>query len=187
MRRMVKTARGQWIWKLFELGNALRAAAAFGLILGMLLPAAAEDLRAEAAQYGLVKDRPIGTKPSPGAPSGLSGIVENYSFISRTTEIEACPGTVFGVEHLLSRPLRRGEAPVFLRYEYPQLTLPDGRRFQTHDMSLDPGGNVKIYTGFTFEYAWEMVSGDWTFRLMQGNRELSRTTFKVRVGACLVS
>jgi hypothetical protein len=149
-------------------------------------PAVAEELTAVVSQYGLVKDKPAGTREAPGSPSGLSGLVSDYEFISRTTEIEACPGSVFGVEHILSRALRRGEAPIFLRYEYPKQTTPDGRVFTTHDMSLEPGG-VAVYTGFTFEYAWEMVSGDWTFRLMQGTRELARTTFKVRVGACLVS
>jgi Domain of unknown function (DUF3859) len=93
---------------------------------------------------------------------------------------------VFGVEHELSRRVGPKEPPLFLRYQYPAQTTPDGRVFTSHDMPLDPGGTL-VYTGFTFEYPWEMVSGDWTFRLMQGERELAVTTFKVRVGPCLIS
>jgi hypothetical protein len=148
--------------------------------------AASEQVTAEVLRYGLVKDKQIGTKPSPGSPSGLSGVVSDYDFVRATLSIEACPGTVMGVENRLSRSLRKSDEPLVMRYEYPKQVTPDGRTFTTHDMPLDPGG-TDVYAGFTFEYPWEMVSGEWTFRLMQGHRELSATHFTVRVGACLVS
>ncbi len=163
----------------------LLAALPFIMLL-LAAPARAQALTAEVLQYGLVKDRQTGTKEAPNSPSGLSNIVDTYRFIRETLTIEACPGTVFGVEHRLSRKLRPGEEPVFLRYEYPRQITPDGRSFTTHDMPLEPGGR-EIYTGFTFEFPWEMVSGDWTFRLMQGNRTLSVTTFNVTVGPCMIS
>jgi hypothetical protein len=147
---------------------------------------AADPVTATVAHFGLVKDKEIGTKEAPNSPSGLSGIVADYVFLAETVDIDACPGTVFGVEHRLNRRVNEGEEPLYLRYEYPRQTTPDGRVFTNHNMALDPGG-TDVYVGFTFEYPWEMVSGDWTFRLMQGKRELAATTFKVKVGACLVS
>jgi hypothetical protein len=147
---------------------------------------AESQLSARVKYFGLVEDTHTGTKDAPLSPSGKTGLVKEYKFIKETTEIDACPGTSFGVENELDRLLSRDDEPIFMRFEYPEQTTPDGRVFSTHNMPLS-GDSIKVYTGFTFDYQWEMVSGDWTFRLMQGTRELSVKTFKVRVGPCLVS
>jgi hypothetical protein len=147
---------------------------------------ATDQISASINHFGLVEDKQSGSKDAPMSPSGKTGLVTEYRFIRETTEIDACPGTVFGVQNELDRPLRSGEEPLFMRYEYPAQTTPEGRVFTTHDMPLSAEG-TKLYTGFTFDYQWELVSGDWTFRLMQGTRELSVKTFKVKVGPCLVS
>jgi hypothetical protein len=172
--------------------ESMRALAAIGAVLSTLFQAsltparATDDLTATVLQYGVVKDEIVGEKTAPQSPSGTTGMVGKYEFINKTTAIDACPGTTFGVEHLLNRSMRSDDKPLFLRFNYPKQVTPDGRVFTTHDMPLE-NGKALVYTGFTFEYKWEMVSGDWTFTLMQGDRKLTTTTFKINVGPCMVS
>jgi hypothetical protein len=143
-------------------------------------------VRADILRYGVVKSETVGTKPSPGAPSGNTGLIGKYDFLTTGAKVEACPGTSFGVEYELNRAVEPGETPLRIVFDYPRQTTPDGRVFTTHDMPLDSGRRT-LYAGFTFEYAWEMTSGAWRFRLMQGERELANTEFDVFIGPCLVS
>lgn len=151
---------------------------------------AAGGYRVDVDAYGLVS----GTD---GVPVGVGsgGIVHREGgaghIVELTKRIPACMGNKFGFEFSVIRA--PGGAPVqftsVYRFPPPGLRKPGAlspipeTRFEHEPVS----GTRRKIISYKFDYPWELVPGEWTLELRDGDRVVASKTFTVvapRKGEC---
>lgn len=151
-------------------------------------PANAGPPAIEIVDWGIVERAPtVGTAPS-DTLIGRNRLVDPNAEIAiaeRTTEVDACPGTRFGI--LFRRPGGAASRPlaVEVAVHHPEQVAPDGRRRTVSRWQATASGRVR-YTGWQFEKPYELVAGTWTFVISADGRELARQSFTVRRASCAV-
>jgi len=157
-------------------GLALALIALATLTCGPATAGSVAGPRIEFLRHGLFCAPPeAGRVPAPDTISGWTHVPdEPIEILVETLTAPAVLGLGMGVEFLLF-----GDDPVELRYEvtHPPMA-PTGATRQ----SWGPEGAVAWGAGsmfFQFDVADELVTGDWTFRALDGAEELLRVTFTV--------
>lgn len=151
------------------------------------LPAVASPA-VEIVDWGIVERAPVvGSAPS-DTLIGRNRLVDPHVEIAiaeRTTEVDACPGTRFGI--LFRRPGGAASRPlaVEVAVHHPEQVAPDGRRRTVSRWQATASDRIR-YTGWQFEKPYELVAGTWTFVISADGRELARQSFTVRRASCAV-
>jgi hypothetical protein len=98
------------------------------------------------------------------------------TFINHTNRIEIRPCRRFGIS--FEAHSRNEEARLTIRVTHPLMVRPDGARgeVETWQSPTDLKGS---FAGYSFNYAWEMVPGTWTFSLLFADQVLAEQRFEL--------
>lgn len=118
----------------------------------------------------------IDRRPSPGTSAGHTDIIDGKPMLISTSRIvEMRPDNSFGVYAQLADPADFAAATI-------RITHPPFRNERETTVELDistfVGGSASGYT-FTFDYPYEMVTGEWIFEALDGEELLYSVTFTV--------
>jgi hypothetical protein len=159
------------------------AAAVIGsmLIITSWLDARADQLSGTCAgvtgqvlEYGLARgelEREV-KDPSNTTPAGVFWHMKNVRLVQRTERVPLADGNMMYLSYELSGlPAGRTLEGFKIVKTFPAMTSPEGRTFARAESSFSvtsPTGTARETTYWTFDaarYAFEMVPGEWTFRL----------------------
>ncbi len=129
--------------------------------------------------WGLFSGHSVDTVPSEGTVEGAWHHVENLRPIEQTTEICAGAGTMFGIRYRLSDNAADDLWTLEIRTQHPMLHAPSGRSGDTGSYLTHLTRGSLGYTGWTVEYPYEHVPGDYMFSLVHNDQTVIRKTFHV--------
>jgi hypothetical protein len=121
-------------------------------------------------------------------PEAFSGTVRIYKGLPTleiaTNQIPAKIGTDFGFIYKISNlPLKDGEEVELVKaVNNPGIKKPDGKTSQTSEWKLKKvvmDGCVVDYSGFGFDYDYELVPGVWKFEIKYKGKAVCAQTFTV--------
>lgn len=152
------------------------------VLVGAALLAAASAWGAEVVEFGeFSAEREYTAPPQPGDEMlSPKGVVEGLRLIRHTDTLEGQLCLHFGV--VIRRPPDAAPLPRRLTVvsTHPRLTRPDGVS-GTRDSFMTATDGDTAYTGWTFEYPWELQAGDWTIAFLDGDEVVASKTFHVTV------
>ncbi|MGI4954557.1 MAG: DUF3859 domain-containing protein [Janthinobacterium lividum] len=107
--------------------------------------------------------------------------VDGVQIIQQTSRIEARLCRRFGISFMLEGLGANGNLDVTIQTRHPAITLPDGHvstgvRYPSSVSAGRPG-----WIGYTFDYAYELVPGTWSFAVLSGGDVLAEQQFEVTV------
>ena len=125
-----------------------------------------------------------------GAPLGTGGTgmapavpMSHQRYLARTDDIEARLCRSFGVKLRIVPGLGEPEPRlVAVHVLHPTFTGPDGAS-STEDDFASAVVFGQTHAGFTFDHAWEMQPGDWTFVVSTGGTVVATHRFHVTLPA----
>ena len=142
---------------------------------------AANVTGAEIVEYGVFdKIRSVGPRKDEGSVTGQVDQVPEVRLKEQTTTVVAALGTSFGIMVKVT-----GDPPgellnCSIRWIHPPLTNPtSGKTTERDEIRSEQRIGRSQPTGYTFENAWELVSGNWTVQLIYNSRVLAEKTFNV--------
>jgi len=100
------------------------------------------------------------------------------TFISHTNRIEIRPCRRFGISFDARSASPNDPARLTIRVTHPLMVRPDGAsgEVETWQSPTDLKGS---FAGYSFNYAWEMVPGTWTFSLLFADQVLAEQQFEL--------
>ena len=139
-------------------------------------------LHGEIVEFGETTSEPESSSPpSPPDTETISPVihVKNLRFVSHADRLvaERCLG--FGVRlRLTSDSGEKLPQRIIVLVHHPRITRPD------HASATDESYSTRVdvdlvYNGFSFDEAWEMQPGDWTFRFTYDGELLASKTFSI--------
>ncbi|RFB78827.1 DUF3859 domain-containing protein [Methylovirgula sp. 4M-Z18] len=120
---------------------------------------------------------------------GFTEPVADFHLTESTTNVPACLGMTFGFQYAVigkpigtSLPLHSVTIPPQDMHD-PQVAKP------IHTVTSDSTGLIggQGFSAYTFDYAWELVPGIWTFQLWYGEQEILEEKFNVTLNCNNVS
>lgn len=107
--------------------------------------------------------------------------VDGVQIVQQTNGIEARLCRRFGISFLLEGLGTGGILDVTIQTRHPAITRPDGHvstgvRYPSSVSARRPG-----WIGYTFDYAYELVPGTWSFAVLHGGNVLLEQRFEVTV------
>ncbi len=110
-------------------------------------------------------------------------IFDGVRVVQQTSRIEARLCRRFGISFILEGLGTGGVLDVTIQSRHPAITRPDGHvstgvRYPSSIRAGRPG-----WVGYTFDYAYEMVPGTWSFAVLSGGDVLTEQQFEVTVPA----
>lgn len=151
--------------------------------------AAAQDVRAiTITEFGVYTSKLQYKEPSETAATGFINRVTDIKLVEQTDKICARIGLSFGVYYQVTgTPVG---APVVLqmvsRYPAPGVVDAKGRHHAISTFTSNGTVGATSFRSFTFEYAWEMLAGEWVFEFHHKGRKVAETRFTVAT-ACGIS
>lgn len=147
-----------------------------------------EQIRGRIIEYGeysnVVMIRRI---KSPSTNSGYTKILEDPQVIGGSSDmINAKIGTVFGIRYEISNlPTNIAEIEVLRVVRYPPMTMPDGRvstGFSYVERPDVENGFVRKWSGYSFDWEYEIVEGDWEIEIQYKGKTLCSQKFIISSG-----
>ncbi len=107
--------------------------------------------------------------------------VDGVQIVQQTQHIEARLCRRFGISFMLEGLETGSILDVTIQTRHPAITRPDGRvttgvRYPSSVSAGRPG-----WVGYTFDYAYELVPGTWSFAILSGGDVLAKQQFEVTV------
>ena len=150
----------------------------------VFLPAAADDITVNAIEiiaYGEFQAAPRTTKDAKNTSLGKMTVLEEIELVKQSDVIDAATGTQFGVKYLVKGSPKGTNVALAVRLLHPPTTNPDTKKTATSETWV---ANAKVgsanYSGWIFEYDWELVPGDWILQLFYKDRKLLEKQFIVK-------
>ena len=157
--------------------------------IALLQRADAQDLREIIiTEFGTYTSTLQYKEPSETAATGFVNRVTNIRLVEQTDRICARIGLSFGLYYqVIGTP---EGAPVDLqmvsRYPAPGVIDAKGRQHPISTFTSKSAIGSTSYRSFTFEYAWEMLAGEWVFEFHHKGRKVAEKKFTVAT-ACGIS
>ncbi len=171
---------GEFVCLEFEMRSILRL---FILIFAWECVADPNEtlLKPRIVDFGIYLTNVDGTASAPDTTTGEISLLSDPGLIRRTTTIPALPKSSFGLRYELIG-LAAGEAMTVTDVVItPGIKKPDSDNPVAYRESREDiviGGNV-IYTGYTFDEAWEAVPGAWIIEIWHKETKLLSKEFTV--------
>ncbi len=105
----------------------------------------------------------------------LSGVATTLDVVDDSGFVPAKIGTSFGVVLFVKKPME--QVPLLATVTHPPMGS-EGRVLQTWPVRT-PQWGAALYVGYTLEDSFELVPGDWTFRLYDGATQIMEHRFEV--------
>ncbi len=107
--------------------------------------------------------------------------VDGVQIVQQTHRIEARLCRRFGISFMLEGLETGSILDVTIQTRHPAITRPDGHvstgvRYPSSVSAGRPG-----WIGYTFDYAYELVPGTWSFAVLSGGNVLAEQQFEVTV------
>ncbi len=158
------------------------AAALFCLLASLAASAAAAaGPTVETVEYGVFAISGVRRVAMPHSVTGEMNVITRARLKRTARVIAAQPGRSFGWRYRF-HGLPKG-AVVTLRTVHPALTNPKTgvtmAQSERHVRIAHPEG-IR-YTGYTFDYPWEMAEGDWLFQILYHGRVIGERPFRIVV------
>ncbi|MCC7320979.1 MAG: DUF3859 domain-containing protein [Rubellimicrobium sp.] len=114
-----------------------------------------------------------GTIPAPDTIAGVTNLIDEAPpFVSTGRLVPGVLGVGFGVK---SAPAGGGEIPVTMTVTHPPMG-PEGVTHQSYPTTITDNPSISLYD---FEFAYEIVPGDWSFAATTGKDVLFTVHFTV--------
>lgn len=119
---------------------------------------------------------------APDSVQGRSHAVTDAVLIEGTTDIRASRGTSFGIRVKFTGEPAGVIVPCTAKCFHPKFADPTTQRTSEVEQWENFGtiGSAG-YIGYTFDYEWELVPGQWTIQLFVGSKLKAEKTFNVIV------
>jgi len=150
------------------------------LILLLAAPVASADTpRVSVQDFGVYETRTKKRIPHPHSATGEMNVVSELRFVRQARTIAAQLGRSFGWRYRLHGV--PDNARITFRTVHPPLTNPatgESRKMSWRTTILKKPGNLR-YTGYTFDYSWELAEGRWVFQIVYQGRVIGEQAFTV--------
>ena len=162
------------------------------LLLPLVAAAAQEPVAIAITAYGTYTSKLQSKDPTDTAVTGFINRVTDVKLIEQTDKLCARLGLDFGLDYLVHgttagvRPGAPVELQMVTRFPAPGIVDPQGRRFATSTYTQQTSIGGTGYRSYTFEYAWEIVAGEWVFEFHHRGRKIAEQRFTVAT-ACGIS
>lgn len=135
----------------------------------------------EVESYGLYEISQVKEVNNDTYIAGSSLTAGSYVLSEQTDTITAKVGTTFGASFKFSG-LPTKQKIIFREVmKFPEMTDPDTGMTQSYyESSREFKNGTRKYKGFTFEYDWELVKGDWIYQIYYQDTLLAEQAFKVK-------
>jgi hypothetical protein len=140
--------------------------------------------RLEILEAGLYTARLTGrTTAAPGGSGGVIRAANDVRFLTDATAVTAGTGMGIGVRF---RTVGRATSAVarlrsVWKIPSPGIVNPtNGNTYRTSVVDFTAAIGVEDTRGYGFDAPWEVVPGEWTLQIFQGDRLLLEQTFQVR-------
>lgn len=147
-------------------------------------PVVAEDIEVyqiDILKYGEFKAYSVRRKDAENTSIGKMTVLKEIELLKQTNSIEGSLGTQFGVKYFVKGSPKGANVPLSVRMVHPKMTNPDTLQTSTIDEWI---ANNKIgssnFSGWIFEYEWEIVPGEWTIQLLYDGEILAAKKFSVQ-------
>ena len=139
-------------------------------------------------EFGIYTSRLQSKEPSSLATTGFVNRVTDVKLVERTERICARLELSFGVTYLVVGTPAGATIELEMRtlYPAPGVVDPSGKRHLTTSFIANPSIGGSGFRSFTFEYAWEIISGEWVFEFLHRGRKVAEQRFTVAT-ACGIS
>jgi hypothetical protein len=158
-----------------------RIAVLLVFIVGFTVSAYAADVQSiSIGRYGIYQAEPRKDGEVKVAVS-YKTISENIVFVLQTDKIAATVGTRFGFEYVIQGSPAGDKVDIRVKYLHPAMTNPvSGKKYESQDIVTAQRtiGSPELI-GYVFDEAWEIVPGEWTIQLFDGDKKLAEKTFQV--------
>ena len=109
-------------------------------------------------------------------------VLKEIVLLKQTDTIDGSIGTKFGVKYFVKGLPKGANVPLSVRLLHPITTNPDT---QQTSMIEEWIAKAKIssanYSGWIFEYKWEIVQGEWTILISYNGKKLAEKKFTVQI------
>lgn len=137
-------------------------------------------IEAEVVEYGLYEIGKTREVDNDSYIAGSSLVTKSHKLIKTTNQIKSEVGSIFGVMFKITGLPERRKIQFREVMKFPEMTDPDSGITQSYYESTKFFKNeMSRFKGFTFEYDWELVKGDWTYQIYYQDTLLAEQTFIV--------
>jgi len=139
------------------------------------------NIDVKVADYGVYELGKLNEIDDKDYIAGSSLEAETLIHTKTTDSLVAQVGITFGVNFSISglpteRKMTFREVMVF-----PEMTDPEtGVKQSYYETTAKYNNNLTKFKGFTFEYDWELVKGDWTYQIYYQDTLLAEQVFDVK-------
>lgn len=151
---------------------------------GAALPGIADEIKVDGIEilaYGEFKATSLTTKDAENTSLGKMTVLKDIELVKQSNIIDADTGTQFGVKYFVKGSPKGTNVALSVRLLHPATSNPDRKNSSTSETWV---ANAKVgsanYSGWIFEYAWELVPGDWTLQLYYKDQKMLEKKFLVR-------
>ncbi len=153
------------------------------LLTSMSSAATAQAIeRIDILEAGLFSSTAVRRQAAPGTALGETTVSRDFKLTQATTKIPGRLGVNFGITYkIVGRGTTSSRLKVIWLIPAPGIRNPNTGNTIVRDESFwnrTPGSTD--HNTYVFENAWEIVPGDWTIELWDGNRKLASQRFTVR-------
>jgi len=150
------------------------------LMLFVAQPALARDGAGVLVEdYGVYETRADKRVPHPNSATGEMNIISHLRFLRKAKTISAQLGRSFGWRYRLKGV--PDNARITFRTVHPPITNPDTGRTKTSSwrtITVKKPSNLR-YTGYTFDYTWELAEGRSAFQVLYGGKVIGERAFNI--------
>ncbi len=147
-------------------------------------PVVAEDIEVyqiDILEYGEFKAYSVKRKNAENTSIGKMTVLKEIELFKQTNTIEGSIGTQFGVKYFINGSPEGANVPLSVRMVHPKTINPDTQQISTIDewIAKNKIGSSN-FSGWIFEYKWEIVPGEWTIQLLYDGEILAEKKFTVQ-------
>ncbi|MGI4946603.1 MAG: DUF3859 domain-containing protein [Janthinobacterium lividum] len=107
--------------------------------------------------------------------------VDGAQIVQQTSRIEARLCRRFGITFMLEGLETGGSLDITIQTRHPAITRPDGQVTTGVRYPSSVSAGRPNWIGYTFDYAYELVPGTWSFAVLHGGNVLAEQQFEVTV------
>ncbi len=144
----------------------------------IFLPAMAmAEISIEVLDYGLYHTKLEQERTHTAASSDVLPPQGRAELLKQTKDIPLQRNIEFGYHFSLSGT--KDNCPLTFTLNHPPMVTPSGKVTRTNSFNQTVSPGDPNYDGFSFEFDWELIPGEYIFEIQHKNRTLSKVLFNV--------
>jgi hypothetical protein len=155
---------------------------ALGLLLALCAVAQTQTgVRITVLEYGLVTGKPFRDVTSPRTASGFTRQLTDFRITQQADTVTAQQGVRFGFRYRVDGAPDGAILRVKCAMRFPDggVVNAKGQRVKVDEYDCDLKIGEITWRSYTFDEAWEMVPGRWTFEFWYGGEKIGEKRFTV--------